>query len=423
MAKCGKPLRAIARTGQRWVSVGGRKVWTWWHPQSRWRKAIVFLVLLAPIGFVYSRKEKEPPFELKIQQPGAVPYDIYLVDVSEAGSNQEDGPREARRLSQASLLQPFGVVIRFYNLTPGRAYQVICQLEDDDGNTMKADAPKNIQSNTNEGLAYFPFSPDVKTHAAGDWKAKLSISGVGVVEYEFEVEGPTREEKRALSDNEEAVHQAVRAFAHFWVVSPYRSQRTYITATSEVDTKDIFKRYKLYQVAGLDVSLKQGYISPADRLNGITYLGSVGFGFSEYRSYDPESGWTEWSNASWQESGLRASLDRLAGPKASDPDSSQQGPGMRFDIECRDGEWWVRSKEGADFVNGIRNPKTKGSESQGSGSIFDGKIFQPRIEYVMQISEEGVSKSSQLKQLADEIAASGETLKEQQKLTIKSIVD
>ena len=113
------------------------------------------------------------------------------------------------------------MVVRFYHLVPGRAYQVVCDVEDDDGVKILGDAPRNIQSATAEGTAYFPFIPDREKHAAGDWTARVSVSGIGVIEYEIEVDGLTGEQKDSLADHEEAREQVKKAFAHFWVVAAH----------------------------------------------------------------------------------------------------------------------------------------------------------------------------------------------------------
>ena len=257
---------------------------------------------------------------------------------------------------------------------------------------------------------------------------------MGVIEYEFKVEGLTGDQKSALADHEEAREQAKRAFAHFWVVSAHQKLRTYVTATAEKETEDVFKRYKLYQVAGMDYNSQQEFVTPADQLNGITYLGTVGFGFTLYRSFDPETGWAEWKDVNRPENALHYGWNRLTGAEYADPEKHQQAPSMRFKVECRDGNWLVTSSEGSRFINGNRKDdekvkadaatKAKEGRSYRDGEpVFTGEVFQPRIDYVAKISDEGVTKRADLKQLAKDVAASPETIKEQQALTIKSIPD
>ncbi len=415
----------------------GRWLWNWWKPLSRLRKALVLLVLLSPLAYHYYRKSREQPFEFSIEQhrPGAVPYDVYLVDALEVQQQQRIPPEDHLRLSKASLSRPFGVVVRFYHLVPGRAYQVVCDVEDDDGVKILGDAPRNIQSATAEGTAYFPFIPDREKHAAGDWTARVSVSGIGVIEYEFEVDGLTGEQKDSLADHEEAREQVKKAFAHFWVVAAHQKQKTFVTATGERETEDLFKRYKLYQVAGLEYNSQQQYVTPADRLNGISYLGTIGFGFTLYRSYDPDTGWGEWKDVDRPENILHYGWNRLSGQEYGDPERRQQAPSMRFKIECRDGNWIVTTQEGARFINGSRKDDDKATAAAAEArkknnrsyddrdQLFTGETFQPRMDFVAKISDEGTTLRGEILRLAKEVAASPETVKEQQEITVKMIPD
>jgi len=53
--------------------------------------------------------------------------------------------------------------------------------------------------------------------------------------------------------------------------------------------------------------------------------------------------------------------------------------------------------------------------------IFSGEVFQPQIEFVSKVSEDGPNKRADLQRLAKDIEASPETLKAQQKLTIETM--
>jgi hypothetical protein len=108
---------------------------------------------------------------------------------------------------------------------------------------------------------------------------------------------------------------------------------------------------------------------------------------------------------------------------------------MRFKIECRDGNWIVTTQEGARFINGSRKDDDKATAAAAEArkknnrsyddrdQLFTGETFQPRMDFVAKISDEGTTLRGEILRLAKEVAASPETVKEQQEITVKMIPD
>jgi hypothetical protein len=370
-----------------------------------------------------------------VQKKGAVPFDIYLVDVREVESNQERAAADNLRLDQASLLRPFGVVARFYNLIPNRAYQISATVEDPEGTILKSGA-RNLQTESGTGWVYFPFYPDPDKHESGEWTAKIILSGVTTITHEFKVKELTDDEEEFLANHEQAKNQALRAFAHAWVVVPHQKIKTYATATNEQKgaEDDPLAKLNLYQVAGLDYKMEQLYLSPADRLNGITYRGIARFSFTVYRVYSPSDGWTEWTDVKRQENEYLAPLleawsQALAplGGAEFNMGNIQLAPHMLFQLEKRDDHWWTITQEGMRFMDGSRNGTGNAAFIRAPRNFEKNQIlradniFQPTIEAVAEVSDKGHTDRAELLELAKRIAASPEVLKKQQKDTLEAL--
>jgi hypothetical protein len=368
-----------------------KTIWARLSPLQR--KALALFVLLAPVAYHYYQKPKESglfeaPFGGQAKGPGNGAYEIYLVDTEQNPGAPPVPAADRLPLSSAQLTKPFGIVIRFHQLVPLQAYQAGCLVKDAQGTKIQgADKILSFQSSNTENWAYWSFYPKPGKNVAGEGKAIITVSGMGEIEHKFNIAGLSDAEKSSLAENDEARRQAIHAFSSFWVVMPHQNLKTYVTAASSVNTpaldsaiafdkafadaaggpvkmpppvsNDPLKRYSLYQVAGLGFECRQKKLSDADRLNGISYHGSAGFGFTMYRSYSPENGWTEWMKTADppEKNVLQEGWERLSGNGQSqhaDPERNQQAPGMRFEIEHRDGNWIVTSNEKARFINGTR---------------------------------------------------------------------
>jgi hypothetical protein len=407
----------------------------WWKPLPRLAKAALLFVAIAPVAWHYIHKALNPPFELQISQPGAVPYDIYLVDVQEVDANENRPAADNLRLEEGTLLRPFGLVARFYNLVPKRAYQVTASVEDDDGEVLHGRGAVNMQSDTGSSWVYFPFYPDLEKHSSGSWKAKFNVSGVGTITHHFKVKDLTADEKLTLAQHEEAREQAKLAFTHAWVVVPHQKIKAYTTAVRENSNEsDPLKKFDLIQVAGLDYKMEQLYLSPADRLNGITYRGIARFSFTVYRLYDDSSGWGEWLDVERQKNEFLAPLmeawtqmfSALGGAQFN-PDNIQLAPHMIFQLEKRDGHWWTTTQEEMRFIDGTRHgtgtPTFIAVErnSRDKQLLTAERVFQPSIEFVAKISDDGKTPRSELLALAKSVVASPDVLKKQQKQTMEAL--
>jgi hypothetical protein len=357
------------------------------------------------------------------------------------------------------------------------------ELEDPAGKTMAPYGrdPRPFEAGVS-GIAwiYFPFSSDPQHFSAGMWKAKIKVPGLGDSEQSFAIDPPTEREKAALADHEEAKRHALKAFSTFWVVFPHKDLRnTFITATNgEKPTGEVQGGFNLFQVAQLKYTCTQNRLNDADRLNGISYQGEVGFGFSLYRSYSPQKKWAEWKDLNSSENVIQAGLKKVWEEDYADPERLQQAPGMRFHVQKRDGNWIVTSKENARFINGIRNddpaiiaekrrieeeadkkktaarqqrlalkelltipPSYPGAppldvlsgleefeetepadqDHTWEGLIFSGEIFQPSLAIVSHLVDETATKRADLKSLASELSLSPETSKQQQEATMAAL--
>jgi hypothetical protein len=412
------------------IKYGWGKLRTKWQPLPKWTKALILIVAFAPIAYHFIHKAMNPPFELQVQRPGSVPYDIYLVDVNEVESDQNRRAPDNLRLDEATLLRPFGVVAYFYNLVPKRAYQLSATVVDDDGQILQTNGARNLQSDTGAGWVYFPFYPDLEKHRPGSWKAIINVSGVGPITHEFTVKDLTAEQKLTLAQHEEAREQAKLAFSHIWVVAAHQKIKTYATATRENQGEaKALDRFYLFQVAGLDYRMEQLYLSQADKLNGITYRGVARFTFTVFRIYTPEAGWSEWIDLKRQDDEyLAPMLEAWAQmfPTLAGKYDTPFAPHMLFQLEKRDGHWWTVSQEGMRFTDGSLNGKgdpvfIKAPKGYDKQVLKSATYFQPTIEAVAEISDDGRTPRGDLLQLAKKIQASPDVLKKQQKLTMEAM--
>jgi hypothetical protein len=258
---------------------------------------------------------------------------------------------------------------------------------------------------------------------------------VGVLEHKFTVKDLTRDEKQALANYEQAREQAKLAFTYAWVAVPHQSIEAYTTAIREYPTEaDPLKKFDLIQVAGLDYQMEHRYLSAADRLNGITYRGIARFSFTVYRLYDDDTGWGEWLDVERQQNEFLAPLmeawtNMFAALGSPDFNASnvQLAPHMIFQLEKRDGHWWTTSQEGMQFIDGTRHGTgtptyiSVGESRKNSQLLKAEKVFQPSLDFVVKISEEGKTPRAELLALAKNVAASPDVLKKQQKHTMEAL--
>ncbi len=440
-------------------------------------KTLIIVLLLIPVAC--SRKEPPPeatPLGAADSKVSSSLHKIYLVD---ADTSAQVPANDRVPLERATLTKSFGVVIRLYQTVPGQAYTIGFRLQDPAAkNVEEASDEITINPGNSEGWAYFPVSLNPDLQGGGKWKAEFTVSGMGVFGHEFEVQPLTKAEQLEVADHEAANSQAIKAFSHFWVAVPHGKEITYVTAANKNAAGN---EYHIYQVAGLTLATKKAPLSSGDKLNGISYKGAVGFGFTTYRSYSPKEGWTEWTDLSPPQNLLVKGFNRLTGEVPANPALAQQAPGMRFRVQCRDGNWVVITDEQARFINGARHddqaavaawkakvaaeeekrlakqrrnvpyvpPPSLGLIGQSSEpppdssawdnyideyygeaitgklkpygkEVFKGDIFQPRIDFIATIAKQEASGRESIKQIAAEVQASPETLEEQQAMTIKS---
>lgn len=260
-------------------------------------------------------------------------------------------------ISEGPAGSPFGIIVTMTQLQPLWRSSLSCRLESPMGKTIFPIGEQNISFGTNEqggSWVFIPVANDSPKYSAGAWKAVMGIAGVGEIPFGFAIAPPTAAQKAALADHEEAQKQVLRAFANFWVAFPHPDLKmTFVTSTKAWGITPQNK-YNLFQAAGLSYECTQSYISDADRLNGISYRGTVGFGFTLHREYTPQKRWTDWRDVDRPSGPINETWQKYTGNNFADFDRSPQAPCMRFTVEKRDGNWVVTSREKARFINGVR---------------------------------------------------------------------
>jgi hypothetical protein len=298
------------------------------------------------------------PAETTLEAPKVdTRFRIYLVDNPTVPSEAAVPILERAPISQGPAGSPFGIVVTMTQLQPSWRSSLSCRLESPAGKAIFPFGERDLSFGTNEqgeGWVFIPVANDSPKYHAGSWKAVMGVAGLGEIPFGFAIAPPTAAQKAALADHEEAQKQVLRAFAAFWVAFPHPDLKmTFVTSTKAWGITPQNK-YNLFQAAGLGYECTQSYISDADRLNGISYRGSVGFGFTLHRQYTPEKRWTDWRDVDRPSGPINETWQKYTGNNFADPDSSPQAPGMRFTVEKRDGNWVVTSREKARFINGIR---------------------------------------------------------------------
>ncbi len=391
-------------------------------------------------------------------------------------------------LSRARLTSPFVIVVKVGPLAPFWKGEMSCSFKDPAGKSVVPfdgnPIPFQAEGTGTNGWVTLPIKPDAPKYSAGTWELTVNVPTLGTSSHSFVIDPPTAAEQAALADHEEAKRHALKAFSSFWVVFPHKDlKNTYITATKPEKTgSDVQSQFNLCQVARLKYTCTQSRLSDADRLNGISYRGEVGFGFSLYRSYSPEKKWEEWKDLNSARNVVEAGINKVFEEDYADPERSQQAPCMRFSVQKRDGNWIVTSKERARFINGVRSddpevaaekkkirdeeqdkklaeirkgllaeevrrerrmnsygtvvdysteseiPESPASyfnrtlsEAGTEGTLFSGDTFQPSLAIVEQIVDETATKRADLKNTASELSLTPETSKQQQEATIAAL--
>lgn len=488
---------------------------------AKWKWLGLVLVVTAPLAYHFFQKSQGPPlFQPEVAPPahsppahsmiskeGAAFCEAYLLDDALVDLH---GPVEIStypHLDRISPMRPFGILGMLRKLTSGQPYQLEYVIQDQEGTGVKA-GTLDLASDSGSWFYLQVTEEELKGHAGGQWKALLKIPGIGEMQHEFEVTLADGQ-KQMLADYEEARRQTVRVFAQKWVVFPYQNLRTYVTAMAKNPAKQTSQEDSLFQVAGLTFLQKQEALSDADILNGISYRGAAGCDFKIYRAYSVQQGWSDWHDVDGKtgvSKMLQTGWDRATGPLKLQLNHEQMVPCMRFHIQCRDGNWIVRTDEGDRFINGVgRNDQAsekiaaerwalqttwkgyrlidpevaerlphglpydaKGAEIRAqmiekSGGIeaneifpgidipdtdlptrlrtaqetkidikelqmrpnklFNAPIVRPGAELLAKMSEGATPGRADLKKISAEVQATAETIEEQEKMTMKSILE
>jgi len=410
----------------------------------------------------------------------------YLVNNPTVPSEAAVPIMERTPISEGPAGSPFGIVVTMTQLQPSWQSTLSCRLESPAGKLISPIGERSLSFGTNEqgeGWVFIPIANDSSKYTAGSWKAVMGVAGLGEIPFGFAIAPPTAAQKAALADHEEAQKQVLKAFAAFWVAFPHPDLKMTFVTSTKARSGTPQSKYNLFQAAGLSYECTQSYISDADRLNGISYRGSVGFGFTLHRQYTPETRWTDWRDVDRPSGPINEAWQKYTGNDFADPDSSPQAPGMRFTVEKRDGNWVVTSREKARFINGIRRdddatlaaalakkaqkekevgekrrealasemrrtqagtrlgiPEVDYGENasdpvknvlnslQKESTVFSSELFSedeeispPPFEVIRMLTEKGGTERSSQKELAESLEATLEEIKAQQQATLKAL--
>jgi hypothetical protein len=208
-------------------------------------------------------------------------------------------------------------------------------------------------SNTPPVYAWMIFNPDVKKDKPGRWKGIVTGAGIGTLTVNYTVHPPTAAEREDLARYEQAREAVFRTFALKWVgitnhfgASP--KEIFYYTITSGSNTNN----FELLGIGGVDHTFQLYNITPADRLNGITYHGTAGITFTVLRRFYPSVGWRPWQNINDRDSPV-AELFKFGGNRDS-------GYPIVYWFVQKDGNWTIRSDLGDVILNDrLWNPDNK----------------------------------------------------------------
>jgi len=133
------------------------------------------------------------------------------------------------------------------------------------------------------------------------------------------------------------------------------------------------------QARDVGFNFTRDFVSDADRLNGINYLGTASFGFRLYRFFIPGKGWLDWKETDRASSEFTQALGNMM--SATDIPSDLHGTiRVKFRITERDGNWFVQTEGGERFANG-----------KPDGTVKSVPHRAPRLEFVQEIVRTGRS--------------------------------
>ncbi len=289
---------------------------------------------------------------------------------------------------EATLLSPHRAKLDLVGLALGKAYEARWRLQDGDGKVIVTD--KFPFTPTTSGWSvWFNFQPDYKTQKAGKWRWTVEIPGVGRHALEFTMLPPTPSQLRDLALHEQAREEVFRAFAQYWLNYSGHYFTTVVAHSGAVprhwnqfssEPPAVTEAVSLLQVSGLDYRFDRGFVSDADRLNGISYRGSAAFGFNVYRFFTSDGGWSDWKDAQSYGGPFAQALAQMFGGLGVRMPSNFRGDfNLSFTIEQKDGHWRILADGGDLFVNGKRIESATASPKKT-------EVIQPRLDFVQQLA-------------------------------------
>ena len=305
-------------------------------------------------------------------------------------------------ISEISIAQPHRAMLRLVDLQPNqlnRSYESTWRLFDPNGREMVKTVFRFTPPNT-PFTVWHKFSPNHKVDKAGRWKWMVDVPELGRYATEIGILPATPTELDELARHEKARESVFRAFSHYWLAHTNDCFTTF-TQTGTVTTEVVRKESQLpandasmysftesemrgslaqlmvqrsnarerarargpmsvevevskdviLQVRGLDNSFSQGFVSEANRLNGVNYRGSATFGFRLYRFFVQGTGWSDWQDVISAPGELMQSLANFLGMNGI-PGDLEGRLVVSFEILERDGNWFVTCNNGDRFSNG-----------------------------------------------------------------------
>jgi len=341
--------------------------------------------------------------------------------------------------AEVSILKMQRGVLRLFGVQPGQMYEATWRLSEGTGRPIMTNVFRFTPDAPNYS-SWWPFQPDYKVHKAGKWKWTAEVKGLGRYSTEVSVLPPPPTELKDLALHEKARESVFRAFAHYWValtndyftVVPVaervqQDQTTYSQPSAQSPSFALHSVERQHKQDMLNQLARQGssdtrrmrelgteldqltrlaqqqepakpriilstmqardvgfhftrdFVSDADRLNGINYLGSASFGFRLYRLFIPGKGWLDWKETDRPSSEFTEALGEMVSA-TSIPSELQGVIRVSFRIMERDGNWFIQTEGGERFANGKPDGTAKAVPHRA-----------PRIEFVQEIVRTGRS--------------------------------
>jgi hypothetical protein len=397
------------------------------------------------------------------------PYRLFAAD-PEALRSQ--GAFQVTPQQEVSILRPFGVVVLYEQLIPGKEYVPDVTLTDAAGKTVHREQYEGFKSDTPQGFVMDLIEPDRSKHAAGEWLLEINLKDVGKVSQTINVLPPSAAEAASLMRSEKAREHVYMAFSNYWLGVTERGEATFLTGTEptpeqkaaeeaalkaqqaekekqdkeapivdqaeyeqfmarighplknkEPESKEPARSAKpprFVQMAKIRSRIVEGVVSDADKLNGITYRGAAAFTFEIFRLYREGEGWTGWIDVSRPETDFELMVARAI---QSASQTFNLGPsitatpltgGLRFEFYEQDGNWFVISDQQHLFVNGSPQGKKNFDQVKASEPVLlKSSVFQPDQAALKDILAPGTSARDVARSLGDKARASPEVLKQQ----------